>query len=96
VRRNPYEDDHNEEVLYRYGVDAVLPFLTPDGSWVAPDVAPLPARRIEVQLRRIAQHPAHRRQSVTFFSEDAKVVVLHPDKTVHVLEDHEHEMRPPA
>lgn len=88
-----FSEEQNAEVLYRYGVQAVLPILKPDGIWIAPAVAPLPADKIERQLRRIADHPERKQRTIVFFSNDRKTVTLDPDG-VHVTDDPDHDNRP--
>lgn len=69
----------NAQILYEYGHDFVLTLLKPRGVWVAPSVAPLPAKLIERELERLAQSDRYKEQTIVFTSEDGWHLTLSPE-----------------
>lgn len=90
------EHEQNARVLSDFGANFILPILAPDGVWVAPGIAPLPAEIIKRELRRIAEHENYKpTQTIIFYSNDAKMLTL-ANGAVQIEDDPDHDTRPPA
>lgn len=64
------------EIMEGYLIDAVLPLLTPDGVWAAPDPAPLRASEVRPVFEKIAANPRYKHQRFETATWDRKVVTL--------------------
>ena len=60
---NPWTE--NQQIMFDYAIDSVLPMLKPDGVWYAPaERSPLTMDQIISVFRRIIEHPNYERQTL--------------------------------
>lgn len=83
MKRLDLEREANQAIAYHYGTLAVLPKLHDDGTWVAPDPAPLDGREVEFVLNQIARHANYKSQRVVLSSEDGEMLTLHRGVVKH-------------
>jgi hypothetical protein len=66
----------NQQILYSYAVNVVLPTLRSGGLWVAPDPAPLTVEEITEAFERILDHPSYNDQTIVIDSKDGVTVMI--------------------
>ena len=67
---------HNEEIMYGWLTERVLPTLSPKGIFAAPDPAPLTTEEVKAIFERVAQHKNYTGQLCATATLDEEVVQL--------------------
>lgn len=63
--------------LYNWLEDQLLPLLTEDGVWLAPDPAPLPAEDVALIFQAVADGPNYKRQNLATRTNDHMIVTVY-------------------
>jgi hypothetical protein len=66
----------NQRVLFTFAVEQILPLLTPNGVWIAPDPAPLTNDEIGEVFTEIRKHARYQGQTLQVTSSEGAVIVL--------------------
>lgn len=70
----------NRQILRRYLTQDILPLLTSEGFWGAPDPAPLSSDEVIEVFEQVANHSSYENQRLEIATADGKRVSLNNGK----------------